>query len=94
MKNNEENLMSELEELADSIDEKKIVLDNQRELLKVDNSIHFEHIKLLKEVNSLMMQHHVLFIQLAEVTQNEHLLKVVKQSEEELKKGLKEIGYI
>ena len=88
MKNNKnikENLLSELEELADLIDEKKIVINNQGELLKVDDSIQLEHIKLLKEVNSLMMKYHVLFIQLAEVTQDEHLLKVAKESEEVLK---------
>jgi hypothetical protein len=89
-----ESLMSELEELADSIDEKKIVINNQLELLKVDNSIQEEHIKLVKEVNSLMMQHHLLFIQLAHTTGDKYLLKVVKETDEGLTNGLKELGCI
>jgi hypothetical protein len=78
----EDDLMLELERLGYLIDEKQIVLNNQRELLKRDDSIQSEYIKLFKETNSLMQLHHLLFIQLAQLTQNEELLRGVKESKE------------
>lgn len=78
----EDKLLFILDGLGDVINEKKIVLNNQKELLKVDNSILREHIKLFEEVNYLMQKHHFFFIQLAEMTQDEQLLEGVRKSEE------------